>query len=155
MLSSAGSMYSEKRISRRRSEIGLRVRASLLRRRVDSSNTEQQLIAASSRMPFGRPLKGVCYRKTERTTGWQPHTVRGFVSILGSKAGEKKLGGKRARWKTTRGCQQNGIRSRNNSSRSPKTRLSNFFPQDLLMLPGSQGAFEPVRSLIATSLHVR
>ncbi len=23
------------------------------------------------------------------TTVWQPHTVRGFVSILGSKAGEK------------------------------------------------------------------
>ena len=24
-----------------------------------------------------------------KATGWQPHTVRGFVSILGSKGGEK------------------------------------------------------------------
>jgi hypothetical protein len=26
--------------------------------------------------------------ETMKATGWQPHTVRGFVSILGSKGGE-------------------------------------------------------------------
>jgi hypothetical protein len=33
--------------------------------------------------------KGVTLTEIMSTTGWQKHTVRGFVSILGSKGGEK------------------------------------------------------------------
>ncbi len=33
--------------------------------------------------------KGVTLDEIMAATGWQKHTVRGFVSILGSKGGEK------------------------------------------------------------------
>jgi Protein of unknown function (DUF3489) len=33
--------------------------------------------------------KGVTLAQIREATGWQAHTVRGFVSILGSKGGEK------------------------------------------------------------------
>jgi Protein of unknown function (DUF3489) len=33
--------------------------------------------------------KGTTLAEIVETTGWQKHTVRGFVSILGSKGGEK------------------------------------------------------------------
>jgi len=33
--------------------------------------------------------KGVTLAEIAEATGWQKHTIRGFVSILGSKGGEK------------------------------------------------------------------
>jgi Protein of unknown function (DUF3489) len=33
--------------------------------------------------------KGVTLAEIVEATGWQKHTVRGFVSILGSRGGEK------------------------------------------------------------------
>ena len=47
------------------------------------SNKKAEVIAMMKR------AKGATLAEIMETTGWQPHTVRGFVSILGSKAGEK------------------------------------------------------------------
>jgi hypothetical protein len=47
------------------------------------SNKKAEVIAMMKR------AKGVTLAETMETTGWQKHTVRGFVSILGSKGGEK------------------------------------------------------------------
>jgi hypothetical protein len=40
--------------------------------------------------------KGVTLAEIVATTGWEKHTVRGFVSILGSKGGEKVESSKNA-----------------------------------------------------------
>jgi hypothetical protein len=40
--------------------------------------------------------EGVTLAEIMETTGWQAHTVRGFVSILGSKGGEKVESSKNA-----------------------------------------------------------
>jgi hypothetical protein len=36
-----------------------------------------------------RRAKGVSLAEIQKLTGWQKHTVRGFISVLGSKAGLK------------------------------------------------------------------
>lgn len=40
--------------------------------------------------------RGVTLAEIVEATGWQKHTVRGFVSILGSKGGEKVESSKNA-----------------------------------------------------------
>jgi hypothetical protein len=49
----------------------------------DGSNKKAEVIAMMKR------AKGATLAEIMATTGWQAHTVRGFVSILGSKGGEK------------------------------------------------------------------
>ena len=51
--------------------------------RADRTNKKAQVIAMMKR------AKGATLPEIMKATGWQPHTVRGFVSILGSKGGEK------------------------------------------------------------------
>ena len=43
-----------------------------------------------------RRAKGATLAEIVEATGWQKHTVRGFVSILGSKGGEKVESAKNA-----------------------------------------------------------
>jgi Protein of unknown function (DUF3489) len=54
------------------------------------SNKKAEVIAMMKR------AKGVTRAEIMETTGWQKHTVRGFVSILGSKGGEKVESAKNA-----------------------------------------------------------
>jgi hypothetical protein len=49
----------------------------------DRTNKKAEVIAMMKR------AKGVTLAEIMEATGWQAHTVRGFVSILGSKGGEK------------------------------------------------------------------
>jgi hypothetical protein len=51
--------------------------------KADRSNKKAEVISMTKRP------KGATLPKIMETTGWQAHTVRGFVSILGSKGGEK------------------------------------------------------------------
>ena len=48
----------------------------------ERSNKKAEVIAMMKR------AKGVTLAEIIESTGWQKHTVRGFVSILGSKGGE-------------------------------------------------------------------
>jgi predicted transcriptional regulator len=48
----------------------------------ERSNKKAEVIAMMKR------AKGVTLAEIMDATGWQKHTVRGFVSILGSKGGE-------------------------------------------------------------------
>ena len=50
---------------------------------VERSNKKAEVIAMMKR------AKGATLAEIVETTGWQVHTVRGFVSILGSKGQEK------------------------------------------------------------------
>lgn len=49
----------------------------------DRANKKAEVVALMKR------AKGATLAKIMELTGWQAHTVRGFVSILGSKGGEK------------------------------------------------------------------
>jgi hypothetical protein len=49
----------------------------------DRTNKKAEVIAMMKR------AKGATLAEIMKVTDWQPHTVRGFVSILGSKGGEK------------------------------------------------------------------
>ena len=49
----------------------------------DRANKKAEVIAMMKR------AKGATLAEIMAATKWQPHTVRGFVSILGSKGGEK------------------------------------------------------------------
>jgi hypothetical protein len=49
----------------------------------ERSNKKAEVIAMMKR------AKGVTLAEIMQATGWQKHTVRGFVSILGKKGGEK------------------------------------------------------------------
>jgi hypothetical protein len=49
----------------------------------ERSNKKAEVIAMMKR------AKGVTLAEIVEATGWQKHTVRGFVSLLGSKGGEK------------------------------------------------------------------
>ena len=51
--------------------------------KADGTNKKADVIAMMKR------AKGATLPEIMKATGWQPHTVRGFVSILGSKGGEK------------------------------------------------------------------
>jgi hypothetical protein len=51
--------------------------------KADRANKKAEVIALMKR------AKGATLAEIVKATGWQPHTVRGFVSILGSKGGEK------------------------------------------------------------------
>jgi hypothetical protein len=51
--------------------------------KTDRTNKKAEVIAMMKR------AKGATLAEIMKATGWQPHTVRGFVSILGSKGGEK------------------------------------------------------------------
>jgi Protein of unknown function (DUF3489) len=50
--------------------------------KADRTNKKAEVIAMMKR------AKGATLPEIVEATGWQPHTVRGFVSILGSKGGE-------------------------------------------------------------------
>jgi hypothetical protein len=50
---------------------------------VERSSKKTEVIALLRR------AKGVSLPEIQKLTGWQKHTVRGFVSLLGSKAGLK------------------------------------------------------------------
>jgi hypothetical protein len=51
--------------------------------KADRTNKKAEVIAMMKR------AKGATLPEIMKTTGWQAHTTRGFVSILGSKGGEK------------------------------------------------------------------
>jgi hypothetical protein len=60
-----------------------RAKKSAAKPKADRTNKKAEVIAMMNR------AKGASLPEIMKATGWQPHTVRGFVSILGSKGGEK------------------------------------------------------------------
>jgi len=51
--------------------------------KAERANKKAEVIALMKR------TRGATLREIMKATGWQAHTVRGFVSILGKKGGEK------------------------------------------------------------------
>lgn len=60
-----------------------RAKKSVSKPRQDRANKNVEVIVIMKR------TKGATLSEVMKATGWQPHTVRGFVSILGCKGGEK------------------------------------------------------------------
>jgi len=56
---------------------------SITKPKADRANKKADVIALMNR------AKGATLAEIMEATGWQPHSVRGFISILGSKGGEK------------------------------------------------------------------
>jgi hypothetical protein len=62
---------------------GARAKKAVSKPKADRTNKKAEVIAMMKR------AKGATLAEIVEATGWQPHTVRGFVSILGSKGGQK------------------------------------------------------------------
>ena len=60
-----------------------RAKRAVSKPRSDRTNKKTEVIALLKR------AKGATLAEIVEVTAWQPHTVRGFVSILGSKGGQK------------------------------------------------------------------
>ena len=60
-----------------------RTKKSASKPKQDRANKKAEVIAMMQR------AKGATLAEIMKATGWQAHTVRGFVSILGSKGGQK------------------------------------------------------------------
>jgi Protein of unknown function (DUF3489) len=60
-----------------------RAKKAVAKPKSEGTNKKAEVIAMMKR------AKGATLPEIMKATGWQPHTVRGFVSILGSKGGEK------------------------------------------------------------------
>jgi len=60
-----------------------RTKKSASKPKQDRANKKAEVVALMQR------AKGVTLDEIMKATGWQAHTVRGFVSILGSKGGQK------------------------------------------------------------------
>jgi hypothetical protein len=60
-----------------------RAKKAVAKPKADRTNKKAEVIGMMKR------AKGATLPEIMKATGWQPHTVRGFVSILGSKGGEK------------------------------------------------------------------
>ena len=60
-----------------------RAKKTVAKPKADRANKKAEVIAMMKR------AKGATLAEIMKATGWQAHTVRGFVSILGSKGGEK------------------------------------------------------------------
>jgi hypothetical protein len=59
------------------------------RARAQKSGTESRTNKRAEVISLMKRAKGATLDEIMEATGWQEHTVRGFVSILGSKGGEK------------------------------------------------------------------
>ncbi len=81
--------------------------------KTDRANKKAEVIASMKR------AKGATLAEIMAATAWQAHTVRGFVSILGSKGGEKIESSKNAVGERTYQHRQiaSAIRFRNAASR--------------------------------------